>query len=95
MSTLIRLFATNSEASGFKWTAPKLLPFAQQRLYRDWVRTAGRLCTRYPLINQHRASGDADATAILFFRLLEWDVEGVIEKMIKDGTRPALTPTAC
>jgi hypothetical protein len=27
------------------------------------------------------------------FPLLEWDVEGVIAKMIKDGTRPALTLT--
>jgi DNA polymerase-3 subunit epsilon len=45
---------------------------------------------RYPLINQHRAGGDADATAILF-STLEWDVEGVIAKMIKGGTRPALT----
>jgi DNA polymerase-3 subunit epsilon len=70
MSTLISFVRHQLEAR-IQMDCAKLLPFAQQEDYRDWVRTAGRLChSRYPLINQHRAGGDADATAILFSRLL-------------------------
>ena len=45
----------------------------------------GRLCNSLDisLENAHRAGGDADATAILFSRLLEWDDAKVIETMIK------------
>ena len=44
------------------------------------------------MTNQHRAGGDADAIAILFSRLLEWDVEGVIEKMIKKTSQDQRLP---
>jgi DNA polymerase-3 subunit epsilon len=45
----------------------------------------GRLCDslNINLDNRHRAGGDADATAILFSRLLEWDTDKEMDKMIK------------
>jgi DNA polymerase-3 subunit epsilon len=51
-----------------------------------------------PLENAHRAGGDANATAILFSRLLEWDDAKVIETMIKKTATdqrlpPHLPPT--
>ena len=84
------------EASGFKWTAPKLCTVRAARKIKSGLSSysLGRLCYSLdiPLINQHRAGGDADATAILFSRLLEWDVEGVIEKMIKKTAQDQRLP---
>jgi len=75
------------EESGFKWTARKLCTVRAARKIKSGLSSysLGKLCHSLdiPLINQHRAGGDADATAILFSRLLEWDAEGEIEKMIK------------
>jgi DNA polymerase-3 subunit epsilon len=75
------------EESGFKWTARKLCTVRAARKIKSGLPSysLGKLCHSLdiPLINQHRAGGDADATAILFSRLLEWDTEGEIEKMIK------------
>ncbi|MFT7334788.1 MAG: DNA polymerase-3 subunit epsilon [Porticoccaceae bacterium] len=84
------------EASGFKWTAPKLCTVRAARKIKSGLGSysLGRLCQSLdiPLINQHRAGGDADATAILFSRLLEWDVEGVIAKMIKKTAQDQRLP---
>ncbi|MEZ7505945.1 exonuclease domain-containing protein [Flavobacterium sp. Arc2] len=84
------------EASGFKWTAPKLCTVRAARKIKSGLGSysLGRLCHSLdiPLINQHRAGGDADATAILFSRLLEWDVEGVIAKMIKKTAQDQRLP---
>jgi DNA polymerase-3 subunit epsilon len=84
------------EASGFKWTAPKLCTVRAARKIKSGLGSysLGRLCHSLdiPLINQHRAGGDADATAILFSRLLEWDIEGVIEKMIKKTAQDQRLP---
>jgi DNA polymerase III alpha subunit (gram-positive type) len=45
----------------------------------------GRLCQSLgiDLDNRHRAGGDADATAILFTRLLAWDTTKEMDVMIK------------
>lgn len=75
------------EESGFKWTARKLCTVRAARKIKPGLPTysLGRLCHSLdiPLHNQHRAGGDAEATAILFSKLLEWDTEGVIAKMLK------------
>lgn len=36
-----------------------------------------------PILQRHRAGGDADATALLFHHLLEKDADGVIHKMLQ------------
>ncbi|AWG22129.1 DNA polymerase III subunit epsilon [Flavobacterium faecale] len=75
------------EKSGLKWTAKKLCTVRASRKIRPGLLSysLGRLCDSLDinLDNRHRAGGDADATAILFSRLLEWDTEGEISKMIK------------
>jgi DNA polymerase-3 subunit epsilon len=45
-----------------------------------------------PIENRHRAGGDADATAILFSRLMEWDSEATIEKMVKKTAQDQRLP---
>lgn len=76
------------EKSGFKWKARKLCTVRAARKIRPGYKSysLGNLCKSLdiPLQNQHRAGGDADATAILFSRLLEWDAEGHLQKMIKN-----------
>ena len=75
------------EQSGFKWTAKKLCTVRATRKIRPGIGSysLGNLCHALDIVleNRHRAGGDADATAILFSRLLQWDTEGEIEKMVK------------
>ncbi|WKL47722.1 exonuclease domain-containing protein [Flavobacterium pectinovorum] len=75
------------EQAGFKWTARKLCTVRATRKIRPGLGSysLGNLCNSLDIIleNRHRAGGDADATAILFSRLLKWDDEGEIEKMLK------------
>ncbi|GEC77716.1 exonuclease domain-containing protein [Flavobacterium aquatile] len=75
------------ELAGFKWTARKLCTVRAARKIKPGLPSysLGRLCNSLdiPLENAHRAGGDANTTAILFSRLLEWDDAKVIETMIK------------
>lgn len=75
------------EASGFKWTARKLCTVRAARKITPGIvsYSLGNLCRslNIHIENRHRAGGDADATAILFSRLLEWDTEGIMSQMIK------------
>ncbi|WP_293891270.1 exonuclease domain-containing protein [Flavobacterium sp.] len=84
------------ERSGFKWTAKKLCTVRAARKIRPGLNSysLGNLCHSLdiPLENRHRAGGDTDATAILFSRLLEWDEEGVMEKMIKKTAQDQRLP---
>jgi DNA polymerase-3 subunit epsilon len=90
------------ELSRFKWTARKLCTVRAARKIKPGLPSysLGRLCNSLdiPLENAHRAGGDANATAILFSRLLEWDDAKVIETMIKKTATdqrlpPHLPPT--
>lgn len=90
------------ELAGFKWTARKLCTVRAARKIKPGLPSysLGRLCNSLdiPLENAHRAGGDANATAILFSRLLEWDDAQVIETMIKKTATdqrlpPHLPPT--
>ena len=84
------------DQAGFKWTARKLCTVRAARKIRPGLLSysLGRLCNYLdiPLENQHRAGGDASATAKLFTLLLEWDVEGVIEKMLKKTSEDQRLP---
>ena len=90
------------ELAGFKWTAKKLCTVRAARKIKPGLPSysLGRLCNSLdiPLENAHRAGGDANATAILFSRLLKWDDAKVIETMIKKTATdqrlpPHLPPT--
>jgi DNA polymerase-3 subunit epsilon len=74
------------EQAGFKWTARKLCTVRAARKIKPGLSSysLGNLCNSLDIVleNRHRAGGDADATALLFSLLLEWDDTGEIEKMI-------------
>jgi len=84
------------EEAGFKWTARKLCTVRAARKIRPGLGSysLGNLCRslNIPLENRHRAGGDADATAILFSRLLEWDTDGEITKMVKKTAQDQRLP---
>lgn len=83
-------------ASGFKWTARKLCTVRAARKIKPGLGSysLGNLCHSLGISveNRHRAGGDADATAILFSRLLEWDGEDEIGKMIKNTAQDQRLP---
>jgi DNA polymerase-3 subunit epsilon len=84
------------EASGFKWTARKLCTVRATRKIRPGLSSysLGNLCNSLDINieNRHRAGGDADATTILFSKLLEWDSEGEMDKMIKKTAQDQRLP---
>ena len=84
------------EKSGFKWTARKLCTVRAARKIRPGLSSysLGKLCRTLdiPLKNQHRAGGDADATAKLFARLIEWDSSEVLAKMVKNTAQDQRLP---
>jgi DNA polymerase-3 subunit epsilon len=84
------------EEAGYKWTARKLCTVRAARKIKPGFGSysLGNLCNslNIPIENRHRAGGDADATAILFSRLLQWDSEGHIEKMIKKTAQDQRLP---
>lgn len=84
------------ERSGFKWSASKLCTVRAARKIKPGLRSysLGVLCSALdiPIENRHRAGGDTEATAILFSRLIEWDTDGVIAKMIKKNASDQRLP---
>ena len=84
------------ETAGLKWTAKKLCTVRAARKIRPGMLSysLGRLCKSLDidLENRHRAGGDADATAILFTKLLEWDSEKEMDKMIKKTSQDQRLP---
>lgn len=84
------------EKAGLKWTATKLCTVRAARKIKPGFPSysLGRLCTslNINLENRHRAGGDADATTILLSKLLEWDVTGEIDKMIKKTAQDQRLP---
>jgi DNA polymerase III subunit epsilon len=84
------------EGSGFKWTARKLCTVRATRKIKPGLSSysLGNLCHSLDINieNRHRAGGDADATAILFSKLLEWDTEGEMDKMIKKTAQDQRLP---
>ncbi len=81
---------------GYKFSAPKLCTVRMSRKIKPGLRSysLGTLCDALaiPIENRHRAGGDADATAILFSRLLEWDEHGIIPEMLKRNSKEQQLP---
>lgn len=75
------------EEAGINWTARKLCTVRAARKIRPGLPSysLGNLCRSLgiSIANRHRAGGDADATAVLFSRLIGWDESGEIMKMLK------------
>lgn len=73
--------------AGYQLDVPKLCTVRICRKLRPGLPSysLGRLCDvlGIPISNRHRAGGDAEATAILFGKLVKWDNEGVISEMLK------------
>jgi DNA polymerase-3 subunit epsilon len=72
---------------GYDLDVPRLCTVRLSRQIRPGLPSysLGRLCRSLdiPLSNRHRAGGDAEATAILFSRLLVWDRSGCTARMLK------------
>lgn len=81
---------------GFQLAAPKLCTVRMSRKIRPGLSSysLGRLCDTLgiPISNRHRAGGDAQATAVLFTKLLEWDADGVIMEMLKKTSKHQQLP---
>jgi DNA polymerase-3 subunit epsilon len=77
------------EYAGYSYAAPKLCTVRMARKIRPGLASYGldNLCHALGITieNRHRAGGDADATVILFSKLLEWDTTGVTQIMLKRG----------
>ncbi|MFC7522822.1 exonuclease domain-containing protein [Parapedobacter sp. GCM10030251] len=84
------------ELAGFSLTSPKLCTVRLSRKIRPGLPSysLGRLCNALgiPINNRHRAGGDADATAILFGNLVEWDVDGHLTEMLKRKSKHQQLP---
>lgn len=84
------------EMAGLKWTTRKLCTVRAARKIKPGLPSysLGNLCRSLdiPLLYAHRAGGDADATAILLSRLLLWDEENIITKMIRRNSNDQNLP---
>lgn len=82
--------------AGFTWTAKKLCTVRASRRIIPGLPSygLGRLCENLGIgiVNRHRAGGDADATAVLFTKLLQADGSGEIEKMLSKGAQDYRLP---
>ncbi len=89
------------ELAGYKFAATKLCTVRMSRKIKPGMKSysLGRLCDALdiPLKNRHRAMGDAEATAILFSKLLEWDTGGhrggVLQNLYKEQRLPSSLPS--
>jgi DNA polymerase-3 subunit epsilon len=84
------------QKEGYDFTATKLCTVRMSRKIKPGLPSysLGKLCAslKIPLYNNHRAGGDAAATAILFGNLLQWDSEGIINGMLKKNSKEQLLP---
>ena len=84
------------ERAGLNWTAKKLCTVRAARKIKPGMvsYSLGRLCQSLgiDLDNRHRAGGDADATAILFTRLLAWDTTKEMDIMMKKTSQDQRLP---
>ena len=84
------------ELAGFTLDTSKLCTVRLSRKIRPGLPSysLGRLCNALgiPINNRHRAAGDAEATTILFGKLLEWDIDNHIGGMLKKKSKHQQLP---
>lgn len=84
------------ERAGYSFIAAKLCTVRMSRKIRPGLPSysLGRLCDSMgiPIVSRHRAGGDAQATAILFSKLLEWDTQGVCADMLRKTSKHQQLP---
>jgi DNA polymerase-3 subunit epsilon len=83
-------------AAGYDLNVSKLCTVRLSRKIKPGLASysLGKLCNTLGinLENRHRAGGDADATAILFSKLLAWDTSGYIPAMLKKTSKEQQLP---
>jgi len=84
------------QVAGYVLSVPKLCTVRMSRKIRPGLPSysLGRLCDALgiPISQRHRAGGDADATAILFGKLLEWDNGDTIAEMLRRASKHQQLP---
>lgn len=84
------------QLTGYDLTSRKLCTVRASRKIRPGFSSysLGNLCQSLGISveNRHRAGGDADATALLFAKLVTWDTEGFLQKMIKKTAKDQQLP---
>lgn len=84
------------QLEGYDFNPAKLCTVRMSRKIYPGLRSygLGKLCAalEIPIHHRHRAGGDAEATAILFSRLLEEDAKGAIVAMLKRGSKDQSLP---
>lgn len=84
------------DTEGYKFSASKLCTVRMSRKIKPglYSYSLGNLCKslEIKIENRHRAGGDAEATAVLFSKLLEWDSEGIIPEMLKRNSKEQQLP---
>ncbi|HSF44906.1 MAG TPA: exonuclease domain-containing protein [Chitinophagaceae bacterium] len=82
--------------SGYQWEAPKLCTVRMsKKIFPGYASySLGNICRalQIHIADRHRAAGDAEATAKLFNLLLENDTQGVLNTMLKKGSRESYLP---
>lgn len=82
--------------SGYDLNSRKLCTVRASRKIKPGLRSysLGNLCQSLDIVveNRHRAGGDADATALLFSKLVQWDTDGVLQKMVKKTAKDQQLP---
>ncbi|WP_114793244.1 exonuclease domain-containing protein [Niabella yanshanensis] len=85
-------------SAGYHYAAPKLCTIRMSRKIRPGLPSysLGNLCDALDIsiAGRHRAGGDADATALLFSKLLAWDLDGVIPAMLNEVAEEKQLPAA-